>query len=267
MNTPVKRSREFLLEDPMKTTSEYAESAKHPKAPTSEVAPLRERECQAQKLEAIGQLTAGIAHELNNPIGAILGFTQTLIRHPDAPDLVDMLRTMEREAQRCSALIRNMLTFTRRPAAVMDFESLPELVESALGLISPRAKIERVSIVQQLEKNIPPVRVNGNQIQQIVINLCTNALDAMPEGGVLSVAIARSGSKVVLRVSDTGHGMSREQIKRIFEPFFTTKDTGKGTGLGLSLVREIVMSHQGHVKVDSAVGRGTTFLVYLPLEE
>jgi two-component system NtrC family sensor kinase len=244
-----------------------AEQAVRPEARPRALEQVSDHRRQAQKLETIGQLTAGIVHELNNPLAAILGFTQTLIHNPNAPNLVEMLRTVEREALRCSTLIRDMLTFTRKPAAGMGLESLPELVETALRLIGPRAKIDHVTIVRHFEENVPLVEVNGNQIQQVLINLYTNALDAMPNGGVLSMGIARSGEKVILRVSDTGDGMSQEQIKRIFEPFFTTKEAGKGTGLGLSLVHEIVMTHKGHVAVESQVGRGTTFQVYLPLED
>ncbi len=219
---------------------------------------------QSQKLETIGQVAAGVAHELNNPLSTILGFVQSLIRHPGAPDLVEALRTVEREVLRCGELVQDMLAFTRKPADTMSLEKLPKLIDAVLRLVGARAKSSHVALKCSYGENIPPVRVSGNQIQQVVINLCTNALDAMPKGGTLSVESRWAGNDVVLRVSDTGVGMSPEQLGRIFNPFFTTKEIGKGTGLGLSIVREIIANHKGRIEVQSEVGRGTTFQVFLP---
>jgi len=225
---------------------------------------LEEQLRHSQKLESIGQITAGVAHELNNPLGAILGFTQCLLDDPQATDIVDVLNAIQGEGLRCRTLIQDMLTFARKPALQTAWERLPQLADSILGLIAARAKTMKVAIEKKYDENLPPALVMGNQIQQVLINLCNNALDAMPKGGTLCMTIGLSGSHFILRVSDTGEGMSQERAKRVFEPFFTTKGAGKGTGLGLSLVQNIVTNHKGRVGVQSELGRGTTFEVILP---
>lgn len=254
------RARIFQVQNPKNGIPRWVGSAED----ITERKKMEEQLRHSQKLESIGQVAAGVAHELNNPLGAILGFTQCLLSHPDAPDAAEVLRTVEREAQRCCTLVKDMLIFARKPSEDTAMESLPALAEGVLSMIGARAKTAGVIIERHYEAHVPSLRVNGNQIQQVLINLCTNAIDAMPKGGTLSVSIARAGGDVVLRVTDTGEGIAPEHLEQIFEAFFTTKAAGKGTGLGLSLVQDIVAKHKGHVEVQSEPNRGTTFQVYLP---
>ncbi|MDE2491416.1 MAG: PAS domain-containing protein [Elusimicrobia bacterium] len=227
---------------------------------------------QSEKMSAVGQLAAGVAHELNNPLGVILGFAQSLVRRlsGDGDPQSLPLKSIEREAKRCQTLIQQLLTFSRARTPGVEDEDLREVVEGALALVAAQAKVSRVALERCFDESVGRVPVDRNQIQQVVINLCANALDAMSAGGRLSVELrpcrrgADAGCCVELSVRDTGCGMSRETAARIFEPFFTTKEVGKGTGLGLALVHEIVKKHGGRIEVDSAPGAGTEFVVHLP---
>lgn len=228
---------------------------------------------QTEKMSAVGQLAAGVAHELNNPLGVILGFAQSLARRLAGDDdpMTLPIRSIERESRRCQALIQQLLTFSRVKAPGMAEEDLSEVVEGALGLVSAQAVVRRVKVERRFGPGLRRVFVDRSQLQQVVINLCTNAMDAMPDGGDLTVGLrecARDADPgcVELSVRDTGCGMTPETAARMFEPFFTTKEIGKGTGLGMALVHEIVEKHRGRVEVDTAPGRGTLIAVHLPRE-
>jgi signal transduction histidine kinase len=223
---------------------------------------------QSEKMSAVGQLAAGVAHEINNPLGVILGFAQGLVRRVQAGDAFEMpLKSIEREAMRCKTLVQDLLTFSRSSQAEMEPMDLNQAVEGALSLVQARAKIGPARLELAMAAGLPHVLGNRTQIQQIVINLANNAFDAMPSGGTLSVRseLAADGPRawIDLRVSDTGTGIPAEILPRIFEPFFTTKPAGKGTGLGLSLVYEIVKKHGGTVDVQSRPGF-TEFRIRLP---
>lgn len=228
---------------------------------------------QSEKMAAIGQLAAGIAHEINNPLGVILGFSQSVKSRlkPDEPMALPV-NHIEREAKRCKELVHNLLVFARtiKPEDREEID-LNENVDSALSLVMARAKMSKITLVKKLGEKLPMVTVNKTQIQQIVINLCNNAIDAMPEGGTLTVRTTldeKEGFRwLSLEVTDTGIGISDEIRSQIFDPFFTTKDVGKGTGLGLSLVYEIVKKHGGTLHFDTKVGKGTTFICNLPAEK
>ncbi|MBI3552132.1 MAG: PAS domain S-box protein [Elusimicrobia bacterium] len=226
----------------------------------------RERDLhQSQKLSAVGQLAAGIAHEINNPLGSILVFAQAVARrfkksHP----LSEPLRAIEEEAIRCKDLVQNLLMFSRRDAKYQETFDLNEAVRRSLAMVEAQARLNGV----RLEKEIGPaqnVHADRVGVQQVVLNLCGNALDAMPGGGTLTLRTRREGGLAVLEVADTGPGVPPEIRDRIFEPFFTTKGVGKGTGLGLALVHEIVDKQGGRIEVDSARGHGALFRVLLPL--
>lgn len=220
---------------------------------------MRKRMLQSDKMSAVGQLAAGITHEINNPIGIILGFVQGMIRRmkQDEPFL-QPLRSVEREAIRCQNIIKDLLTFSRADQDDFIAMDLNETIENAFILISTRAKINGVEIIKKLSPNLPPIRGNSNQIQQVAINLSNNAIDAMPNGGTLGITTEFCGtdsqSCVCMKISDTGNGIPPEIQSKIYEPFFTTKEAGKGTGLGLSLVYDIVKKHSGSIEVESFPG-------------
>ncbi|MDE2143351.1 MAG: histidine kinase, partial [Elusimicrobia bacterium] len=222
------------------------------------------------KLTAVGRLSAGVAHEINNPLGIILGFAQSMKARLKPGDSMTLpVQSIAREAERCRDLVQSLLQFTRGGAAEHREElDMNAAVEQALALVKAQGGMSRVEVVRRLAPGLPLIRANRTQFQQIVVNLGGNAVDAMPQGGVLTVETARVEGRpgVVLRISDTGMGIPPEIRSKIFDPFFTTKEVGKGTGLGLALVHEIVHKHGGTIELESAVGRGTTFRVFLPLD-
>ena len=222
---------------------------------------------QSDKLSAIGQLAAGVAHEVNNPLGIILGFAQSLVKRVNDKDPVFMpLHTIEREALRCKNLVQNLLVFSRTSKPEQrETLDLNKVVTDSMVLLAAQAKtrsVELVSAMHQLPLTAPANRTN---IQQVLINLGNNAMDSMPEGGKLTISTAQRGASAEIRVADTGAGIAPEIMKKIFDPFFTTKEVGKGTGLGLSLVYEIIRGHDGSIEVESEPGEGTVFTVLLPL--
>lgn len=223
---------------------------------------------QAEKMSAVGQLAAGIAHEINNPLGIILGFAQALAgRVPGTDPISFPLKSIEREALRCRNLVRDLLSFSRRSKMSAESFDLNVAVTDILRVIETSARLKSVAIVRKMD-SLEPVWGDKNQIQQMVVNLCSNAVDALPKGGTITVrtrpARADDGHGVVLEVEDDGVGIAENIQREVFNPFFTTKEVGKGTGLGLSLVHEIVSRHGGKISLKSTLGRGTTFTIHLP---
>lgn len=223
---------------------------------------------QSEKMSVLGQFAAGVAHDINNPVGVILGFAQSVLRRLEGSDpLVMPLQSIEREALRCKTLVHDLLVFSRggKPETVLAVEDVQLVIKEALTLIGTIARARKVELACQWEGSIPRAWVDRSQIQQIVINLCTNAMDAMPNGGRLTVGLTSHPDGFQIFVSDTGTGITPEVRARMFEAFFTTKEAGKGTGLGLSLVANIVNKHQGKIDVQSEAGKGSTFLITLPI--
>jgi two-component system, NtrC family, sensor kinase len=223
-----------------------------------------------EKMSSLGQLAASIAHEINNPLAGILTFSKLVIRtlEQGAPDdatrrdLVRNLALVQRETERCSAIVRNLLDFARdRPVALRELQ-VNAVVEEALQLIAHQIAIQGLTLERDLQPT-PQVLADFGQLRQAVVNVALNAVEAMGKRGVLTVrtrAAADGGVEIV--IADTGAGIAAEHLKHVFEPFFTTKE--KGTGLGLSVVYGILQRHQGRVDVQSEVGRGTTFVLALP---
>ena len=237
---------------------------------------------QAQKMEAIGRLAGGVAHDFNNLTTAILGYSELMLRKLGAEDpLRRHVAEVTRAAERAAALTRQLLAFSRKQLLQPRVLDVAEVLEHSRGLLE-RLIGEDIELVTRGDPGLGRVRADPVQLDQVILNLAVNARDAMPRGGrlVLEASNAdldedyahehvtvRPGRYVMLAVSDTGHGMDKETQERIFEPFFTTKDKGKGTGLGLSTVYGIVQQSGGYVWVYSEVGRGTTFKIYLPRVE
>ncbi len=235
---------------------------------------------QAQKMESLGTLAGGIAHDFNNLLAIINGYSEFCQQGtPETAVLQKSLREIHRAAMRASGLVRQILTFSRKTDVKFAPVDLNQLVRDLTTLMSetfPRT----VTVHLELQDRLPPLLADHNQLQQIVLNLCVNARDAMPAGGTVTLstrvvpgaAMKRIGGDAghryaCLQVSDTGVGMSPEVRQRIFEPFFTTKQGNQGTGLGLAVVYGIVVSHHGHIDVESTPGAGSSFSVYLPLAE
>jgi PAS domain S-box-containing protein len=232
---------------------------------------------QSQKIESVGRLAGGVAHDLNNMLTPILGHCELLAEElpPDDPQQFG-LQEIRRAAERSRDLVRQLLAFARKQTLEMKILDLNTVIQD-FEMMLRRTLHENIAIDYALEPELPSVRGDAVQLQQILLNLSVNGQDAMPDGGRLSIGthlrrveagahvpgdLVGPGTYVVLTVHDTGVGMDRATLERLFEPFFTTKDLGRGTGLGLSTVHGIVRQHEGQIAVESTVGRGTTFTVY-----
>jgi PAS domain S-box-containing protein len=227
---------------------------------------LRDQLFQQEKMVLVGQIAASVAHELNTPLGTILLRAQ-LIGHQMGKDSdLSDLKIIESEAQRCRRIIDSLLGFSRRSEGVMTRTDINSLVRESLSLAENDLALKGIEVETDYADNGAIVRVDVNQLHQVLLNLVTNAADAMPEGGRLQTAtrlLSEEGS-VEIRVSDNGCGMEKDVLKQAFDPFFTTKGRGKGTGLGLAICQRIVEEHEGEIKIQSRPGRGTTVLILLP---
>lgn len=233
---------------------------------TRELHRTQEQLFQAEKLIAVGQLAAGVAHEINNPIGVILGFAQVLLKKFSEDDSVyKPLKTVEKEALRCKNIIQNLLDFARRSEIVLRLVNVNRVLEDSCALMEHKFSLQNVKVIKGYDPNLPEVLADENQLQQVFVNIILNAYQAMPEGGELRITTRTVGKEVQILFSDTGVGISPENLNRIFDPFFTTKDVGEGTGLGLSVSYGIIERHGGSIEVESRVGVGTTFTVKLPI--
>ncbi len=236
-----------------------------------EIVTRQEQLVRSARMAAVGTLTSGIAHELNNPLNNI-GLTVEALLDDDEAYSPDERREMLGEAytqvERASTTVRNLLDFTRRDRSAFAEVSVSDVVQSALRLVANEARLAGVTCETSLNGGLPAVRGNPHDLQQVFLNLLLNAIQAMPRGGMLRVS-AGAGSDGGLRidVSDEGSGIAPETLGEIFDPFFTTKEPGEGTGLGLSVSRSIVEKHGGSVSVVSEVGKGTTFTVHLPVAQ
>lgn len=227
---------------------------------------------QSEKMSAFGQMSAGIAHEVKNPLAGILGYCQLAMRKINPADAAVMknLEIIERETKRCKEIVENLMKFARAEKTAMAEVDVAQMVKDSVALVDHQVTIAGMKIVRQYapEGSLPKFWGNANQVQQVLTNLMLNAQQAMQSGGTITVA-TRVGADgwPEIEVADTGHGIKPEHVEKIFEPFFTTKPAGKGTGLGLSVSYGIIKDHKGEIKVKSTVGAGTTFTVRLPTKQ
>ncbi len=237
----------------------------------SEIVTRQEQLVRSGKMAAVGTLTSGIAHELNNPLNNIGLTIEALLDDVEAYSAQERRHMLEQaytQVERASATVRNLLDFTRKDRSAFTTLSVADVVESALRLVANEARLTGVTPELSLDGSIPAVRGNPHDLQQVFVNLFLNAVQAMPEGGSLRVSVSRdSGDLVRVDVEDEGVGIPPETLEEIFDPFFTTKELGEGTGLGLSVSRGIVEKHGGTISVASEVGKGTAFSVHLPVEQ
>lgn len=227
---------------------------------------------QSEKLAAIGQLAAGVMHEINNPLATISACVAAIEgRLPagaEAAQAEEYLQTIDREVDRCSRIVDGLLDFSRPKAGLRRPVSLNALVEEALFLLKHHQRVKQLQVVRVLAPGLPDTTCSAEQLTQVLMALMLNAVDAMEQGGQLTVRTrlsATRGDEVVVEVQDTGAGIAPADQSKIFEPFYTTKPPGRGTGLGLSICYGIVSDHRGRIEVDSAPGRGATFRVFLPV--
>jgi signal transduction histidine kinase len=243
---------------------ENAQLFEREQATIRELRQAQSRLLQSEKLATIGQMAAGIAHELNTPLTYIMGNLELMQAQPLTDPQQGMLRSMARGADRLKSLAQSLLAFSRPAQEVPVTLPVNEVIERSLELCHYQILRGGVALQKQLAADVPPIRGVSNQLEIALINLIVNAVDAMDGGGTLVVASGAGNGGVEILVSDTGHGIPEEIQSTVFEPFFTTKPEGKGTGLGLSTVLMIVERHEGRIELTSAAGRGTTFRILLP---
>jgi two-component system, NtrC family, sensor kinase len=229
---------------------------------------------RAEKLAAVGRLAAGVVHEINNPLATIAACAESLEKRieegafsdsPDADDLREYLGLIRDEAFRCKTITNGLLDFSRLRAGQRVPVSMTDVVKAAARLVTHQQRGESIGIEVEAPADLPRVSGDASQLQQAVVALATNAIDAMSEGGTLTLRALQSGARILVEVKDTGIGIPPENMTKIFDPFFTTKDVGRGTGLGLAVCYGILSDHGGRLDVRSTVGVGTTFTITLPM--
>jgi two-component system, cell cycle sensor histidine kinase and response regulator CckA len=235
---------------------------------------------QATKMQAVGQLAGGVAHDFNNILTAIIGYCDLmLMRHTPGDSDYDDIQQIRSNSNRAAGLTRQLLAFSRQQTLRPQVLQLPDVISEVSNLLK-RLLGETVTLQAKHGRNLGPVRADPGQLEQVIVNLAVNARDAMPSGGTLTIHtyavstddVRKMGSEILpiaeytaLRVSDTGSGIPSHLLTKIFEPFFTTKEVGKGTGLGLSTVYGIVKQSGGFIFAESEPGKGTSFTIYLPV--
>ncbi|MBW1996321.1 MAG: HAMP domain-containing protein [Deltaproteobacteria bacterium] len=230
----------------------------------------QEQLIKAHKLKAVGTLTAGVAHELNNPINNIM-LTASMIledyQELDEAERLDMIKDLVEQAERSQKIVRNLLEFARDREIVTNLYKVEDLLEETLQFASNQLKLSKVKVVRNFPPNLPPVSGDKQQLTQVFLNLILNAIDAMPDGGTITIetVIVKEGDYLRIDFTDTGTGIPAHVQSHIFDPFFTTKSQGKGTGLGLPVSLEIIRKHGGDIQVSSQIGKGSTFSVLLPV--
>jgi len=221
-----------------------------------------------ERLASMGQLAAGVAHEINNPLGTILLFSDMLYKETsqDDPRSKDLKMIVD-ETNRCKNIVADLLNFARQQEVLVQEMDLNALIGKVVEVVKHQPIFEKVSFVHHLSPNLPAIQADPAQLEQVFVNLINNAAEAMGDGGTISLTTRPiDGSFVEIKVSDTGCGIPEENLGKLFTPFFTTKALGKGTGLGLSIVYGIIKMHKGQITAQSEVGQGTTFTITLPIK-
>jgi signal transduction histidine kinase/CheY-like chemotaxis protein len=236
---------------------------------TQELETQREALFQAEKVAAMGQLLAGVSHELNNPLSTIVGYTQLLLIRVGAGPMAEHLQKIAKSAERCTRIVTNFLALARQYPPERQLTRLNQLVDDAVELLAYSLRIDNVEVIRRLAPDLPQLWADPHQIQQVIVNVLTNAHQALRGVStrrrlVLTTRYERTSERIVLEVADSGPGVPADISGRIFEPFFTTKAPGQGTGLGLSLCRGIIDSHDGVFRLETTPGGGATFVIELP---
>lgn len=227
---------------------------------------LEEQLQQREKLSSIGLLAAGVAHEVNTPLTGVSSYTQMLLGMlPEADPKHALLQKVRRQAERATNIVNNLLNFSRTGGATEFSEiDISKVLDDTVQLLEPQLRRSQIEIVRAYDPEAPRVLGNSGKLQQVFTNLLLNARDAIPNGGKITIATATEDHSLTVEVSDTGIGIASENVAKIYDPFYTTKGVGRGTGLGLAVTYGIVQEHSGHINVESAPGRGTTFRITLP---
>ena len=222
---------------------------------------------RTERLTALGEMAAGVAHEINNPLGGILLYSNLVLE--DVPEDSPARENMQKiiyQTNRCKGIVQNLLDFARTPTGDMLPLKINNVINTSLNLVKDQSMFHGIEIKTDLAENLPEVIGDRARLEEVFLNLFINATDAMKGKGTLTITTRLSGNNSIkITVSDTGEGIAKEHLPHIFEPFFTTKEPGRGTGLGLSIVYGIIRKHNGVIDAESEPGKGTTFIILLPL--
>jgi signal transduction histidine kinase len=219
------------------------------------------------RLSSIGELTSGIAHELNNPLSSVIGYSELILRRELPDDVKDDIKTISREAERASRIVDNLLTFARGQPEDKSLININETVKKTMELRSNEQRLNSIQTVMYLAPNPPNILGDDFRLRQVFLNIIINAEFFMLEAhgkGTLTIATEQKGDFFRVSFTDDGPGISEENIEHLFDPFFTTKEVGKGTGLGLSICHGIINEHDGRIWAESKPGEGATFVIELP---
>jgi two-component system NtrC family sensor kinase len=223
---------------------------------------------QSEKLASLGKLAAGVAHEINNPLGGILLYSHLLLEDTEKSSTqYQNLQKIVKETSRCKDIVKGLLEFARPKELEMSPLSVSDIVDKALSFMETQALFQNIHIEKKYSASLPKIVADGAQLQQVFFNIVHNAAEAMQGSGSLTISTAISEDKkyIDIKFVDTGPGIDEEDKKRLFEPFFTTKEVGKGTGLGLAISYSIIRKHDGAIEAYSQIGKGSTFVVKLPI--
>jgi len=225
---------------------------------------------QSEKMNALGELSASVAHEINNPLAGVLVYSKLLAKKVNnevinRQEMITNLAKIENAVTYCSNIVRSLLDFARQTEPSLKPVKIPDIIDQVMTLVGHQAQIKKIKVVRKEENPLPPVMADFAQIQQVFVNLVVNAIQAMSEGGTLTITVTSKDGFVRTAFTDTGVGIKPEHMKKLFTPFFTTKSEVKGVGLGLSVSYGIIERHSGKIEVQSEVGKGSTFTVVLPV--
>ncbi len=260
MITELKRSRD-AIEEWTQTLEQRVQER------TRELQQVQDQLIQAGKMAALGELAAGVAHEINNPLTGVLTFSSLMLKKVDENHLWKKdLENIVQQTTRCRNIVKGLLDFARQRKPDRKEWDIHFLIDRTVTLVENQARFQNITIVKEFNPHIPTLFVDGDQMQQVFMNIIINAADAMNgQKGTLTIKTTSQDGMVEVSFSDTGCGMNKEHLSKVFTPFFTTKETGKGTGLGLAISYGIIQSHGGKIEVESEIGKGSTFRIKLPI--
>jgi len=259
--------RKLLEEDREQQRLELGKRVRELRHAYEELKSMQNQLLQAEKMASIGLLASSLAHELDTPLTTISGYCELLAEDINDERFLGRIQIISEQILKCQKTIRNMLDFARKSSCEKKLCNVHHLINNTLLLVEHRLKIHKIKLHKTFDEKVPPLLVDGNQIQQVILNLVNNAVDSLPQGGDMCIEtrLNKEAKSVEVAFEDNGIGISSEDQKRVFIPFFTTKEPGKGTGLGLSICNNIISAHNGKITLESRVGNGTRFTISLPV--
>ena len=261
------RDTKRMLAEKARAEAERAKADELEKA-YNELQELKAQLIQSEKMASLGQLAAGIAHEINNPLTGVLTSGHILLKRCKPVDSNrEDLEIIVNETTRCREIVRGLLDFARQSSPQMVTVDLTKLINKTLSIMENQFHIKNIKIIKKLKENIPEIMLDVNQIEQVFVNLLLNSIEAMPEGGTILIATEYDQYYIIITFQDTGQGIPENIIGKIFDPFFSTKSRKKGTGLGLSVSYGIIKKHNGTIEVKSKENEGTIFTIKLPIKQ